>query len=234
VVVVQELAIGDNGRPVDGSISVSAPNGPPLKPTSEDDRPAYDFTPTGAGKVTLVVDWEEEVGSYGSGDICAASQSFDLRVVEPTVPTLAGAFHPGPPTFGSSFSLKLKGKRPQDPAKVSVLVRARRGTTKPPAPRGHALAHFTYKPNGFGGFDIKGSGRFLRGTAYIDEVGGAVVVYPYGNAPIGRVTRFAFSIEVLQHGKRLGGMRAGAKCKRIQFPGHSAVKCKSVGLKQRP
>jgi hypothetical protein len=234
VVVVQELAIGDNAQPVDGSISVSAPNGPALDPTTEDDRPAYDFTPAKAGKVTLVVNWEDEVGSRGSGDICAASQSFDIPVLEPTKPTLTSAFHPGPRTFESSFTLRLKGKKPQDPAKVSVLVRARRGTTKPPAPRGSALAHFTYKPNGFGGFDIKGSGRQLRGTAYIDNVDGAVKIYPYGNAPIGRTTRFAFSIEVLQHGKRLGGMRSGAKCKRIQFTGHSAVKCKAVGLKQRP
>src|SRR3954464_13702459 len=55
VVVIQELAIGDNPRPVDGSISVSAPNGPPLEQTTEDERPAYDFTPTQEGKVTLVV-----------------------------------------------------------------------------------------------------------------------------------------------------------------------------------
>src|SRR4051812_38775048 len=102
VVVVQELAIGDNARPVDGSVSVSAPSGPPLKQTSEDGRPAYDFTPTKQGKVTLVVNWEEEVGDPGSGDVCAATQSFDIPVLEPTIPTVEGRFHPGPRTFESS------------------------------------------------------------------------------------------------------------------------------------
>src|SRR3954454_4892337 len=49
VIVVQELAIGDNARPVDGSISVSAASGPQLKQTTEDGRPAYDLTPTKQG-----------------------------------------------------------------------------------------------------------------------------------------------------------------------------------------
>lgn len=234
VVVVQELANGDNARPVDGSISVSAPNGPPLRQTTEDERPAYDFTPAKAGKVTLVVDWQEEVGDYGSGDICAASQSFDLPVVEPTVPSLTGRFNPGPRTFDSSFTMRLKGKEPQDPAKVSVVVRARRGTTKPPAASGPAFARFTFKPNGFGGFDISGSRRELKRTAYADEDASAVKIYPYPNIAFGRAVRFAFSIEVTQHGRRLGGMRSGATCRRIQFTGHSAVKCKAVGLKHRP
>src|SRR6476661_247681 len=58
VVVVQELAIGDNSHPVDGSIAVTAPNGPALAPASENDRPAYDFTPAGAGTQRLVVSWD--------------------------------------------------------------------------------------------------------------------------------------------------------------------------------
>jgi hypothetical protein len=234
VVVVQELAIGDHAQPVDGSISVSAPNGPTLKQTTNDERPAYDFTPAKAGKVTLVVNWEDEVGSRGSGDICAASQSFDIPVLEPTVPTLEGAFHPGPRAFESSFTLRLKGKKPQDPAKATVLVRARSGTTKPPAPSGPALARFTFKPRGDGQFDASGSTRRLRRALEVDQEGRGIRIYPYGNIAFGHTLRFAFSIEVLQHGRRLGGMRSGATCHRIQFTGHSAVRCKAVGLKQLP
>jgi hypothetical protein len=234
VVVVQELAIGDNAQPVDGSISITAPSGPSLQQKTADDRPVYDFTPTKAGKVTLVVNWEDEVGSPGSGDICAASQSFDLPVVEPTVPTLDGRFHPGPRTFESSFTMRLKGKKPQDPAKVLVLLRARRGTTKPPSPNGSVFARFAFKPNGFGGFDASGRDRQLRRTFYATQEGAGVRIYPYGNIAFGRTLSFAFSIEVTQHGRRLGGMRSGATCHRIQFSGHSAVRCKPVGLKQSP
>ena len=32
----------------------------------------------------------------------------------------------------------------------------------------------------------------------------------------------------------VGGMRSGAACKRKQFSGHSAVRCRAVGLKHRP
>ena len=35
-------------------------------------------------------------------------------------------------------------------------------------------------------------------------------IYPYPNIAFGRPIRFAFSLEVLQHGKRLGGMSSGA------------------------
>src|SRR3954454_18263570 len=45
VIVVQDRAIGDHARPADGSIAASAPHGPGLTQTSEDERPAYDFTP---------------------------------------------------------------------------------------------------------------------------------------------------------------------------------------------
>lgn len=234
VVAVQELAIGDNARPVDGSVSISAPAGPALSAADEDGRPAYDFRPARAGKVTLVVSWQEEVGDYGSGDICQASQPFDLPVLEPTAPSLVGRFHRGSSAFGSSFTLGLKGKRPQDPAKVTVLLRARRGSLDAPAPRGPAFARYTFEPTGSGGFVGRGATRALRHTFYSDLHGGGVRIYPYPNIAFGRPLRFAFSLEVLQHGKRVGGMSSGAQCRRIQFRGHSAVKCKAVGLKQAP
>jgi hypothetical protein len=233
VVVVQELAIGDNGRPVDGSISITAPNGPALAPTSENDRPAYDFVPEQAGSVRLVVSWEEEVGSPGSGDVCSASQTFDIPVVAPTKPRIEGRFSRGPHTFDSYFLLKLRGKRPQDPAKVTVTLRGRRGSTKPPPARGRGLGRFVFTP-GFGHFATSSNDRRLPHTFSAFTVGGGVRIDPYNNIAFGRTLRFAFSLEVTQRGKRLGGMRSGAVCRRIQFPGHSAVKCRAVGFRLAP
>lgn len=233
VVVVQELAIGDNDNPVDGSVSVGAPSGPPLQPTTQDDRPAYAFTPTGAGTQRLVVSWQDEVGSPGSGDICTASQSFDLPVVAPNPARTHGRFIRGG-TFGSSFTMKLSAKAPQVSGKVTVLLRARRGTTRPPAPRGHALAHFTLKPTGDGHFSVREVTRHLRKTFFADTIEDGVRIYPEPNIPFHRTLRFAFSFEAIQNGHRVGGMRSGASCRRIQFTGHSAVKCHPVGLRQRP
>lgn len=234
VVVVQERANGDQSRPVDGSVAVSAPDGPALQPLTEDGRPAYDFTPQAAGSVRLVVTWEQEVGSYRSGDVCAASQAFDLPVLAPTRATVSGRFLRGGGDFGSSFALKLSGRAPQDPSPVTVVLRARRGTTTPPAATGKALATFTFRPDGDGTFTSRAITRRLARTFQVDSTGSGLRLHPYPNIAFGRTLRFAFSIEVLQGGRRVGGLRSGASCRRIQFRQRSAVKCRAVGLRQRP
>ena len=234
VIVVRERANGDRGQAVDGSVTVSAPDGPPLQPLTEDGRPVYDFTPTQGGPVRLVVSWEEEIGSPGSGDVCAASQTFDLRVLTPTAPKIKGTFSRGDNVFGSSFSLKLTGKEPQDPAAIKVVLRARRGTTTPPAPTGRALATFTLTPDGDGTFTGRAVTRRLARTFQADSTGSGMKIFPYPNIAFGTTLRFAFSIEVLQGGERIGGMRSGASCRRVQFRQRSAIKCRAVGLQQRP
>ena len=232
IVVVQEYAIGDNSQPVDGSVAVTAPNGPSLAAATEDGRPAYDFTPTAAGTVRIVVGWDERVGA--SGDTCSASQAFDLTVLEPTAPTFRGSFSSGPRTFDSFFRFRLFGKAPQDPGKVSLILRARRNTTRPPAARGRAIGRFTFTPAGDGKFMTSSPDRDLKGIFGTDIANDGFRIYMNPNLPFGRTIRFAFSVEVVQNGKRLGGMRSGAKCRRKQFTGHSAIKCRAVGLKQKP
>jgi hypothetical protein len=154
-------------------------------------------------------------------------------VLEPTVPTIEGRFHPGAHSLGSSFTLKLRGKKPQDPARVSVVLRARRGTTKPPSLRSPALARYRFKPDGRGSFVGSGPTKQLRRAFYATLASSGVKIYAYPNIAFGSTLRFAFSLEVLQHGRTIGGMRSGATCRRIQFRGHSAVKCRPVGLTQR-
>lgn len=232
--VVPERAISDRGQPVDGSVAVAAPDGPPLARTDEDGRPAYDFTPAQGGTVRIVVSWEQEIGSRGSGDVCAASQTFELPVLEPTVPAVAGRFSRGGSVFGSSFALRLRGAAPQDPGTVTVVLRARRGTTTPPPAAGRAFARFTFRPDGDGGFEGRAVTRRLARTFQADTTGDGVRIFPYPNIAFGRTLRFAFSVEVVQNGRRIGGMRSGASCRRIQFRQRSAVKCRAVGLRQRP
>jgi hypothetical protein len=233
IVVVRERAIGDKAQPIDASIAVTTPSGPPLQPATENDRPAYDFTPPAAGSVRIVVSWDDEIG-YHSGDVCSTSFTVDLPVLQPTLAQVLGRFSGGQHSFESSFLLRLKGTKPQDPGKVSMVLRARRGTTRPPAPQGKALGRFTFTPTGDGGFQGSGNDRDLRHTFTATQEGAGVRIYPYGNIAFGRTLRFAFSLEVVQDGRRIGGMRSGAKCRRKQFSGHSAVKCHAVGLKQQP
>jgi hypothetical protein len=234
VVAVPERANGDRGQAVDGSITVTAPNGPPLEPLTENGRPAWDFTPPKGGSIQFVVAWEEEIGSPGSGDVCAASQTFDLPVLAPTAPRIKGTFSRGDNVFGSSFALKLTGREPQDPAPIKVVLRARKNTTTPPAPTGKALATLTFTPDGDGTFTSRSVSRKLSRTFQADSTGNGLKIFPYPNIAFGTTLRFAFSIEVLQGGGRIGGMRSGASCRRIQFRQRSAIKCRAVGLQQRP
>lgn len=234
VVVVQELAIGDNASPVDGSVAVSAPNGPALQPTMENGRPAYDFTPGAAGSVRLVVTWQDEVGSPGSGDVCQASQSFDIPVVAPVLPRVESKFSRGPRTFGSTFVLRLIGKAPQVPGKVQVVLRAREGTTRPPALKAPAVTRFNLTAKQDGAIEGGAGSRRFHHAFYADSSGARISIYAYPNIAFGRTLRFAFSLEVLQNGRVLGGMSSGASCRRIQFRGHSAVKCRAVGLRNHP
>lgn len=230
VVVVQELAIGDNASPVDGSITVTAPGGPRLTPKTANGRPVYDFVPSGGGSVRLVVSWQDEVGSPGSGDVCSATQSFDLPAVAPAPARVRAAFSRGRPGFESAFTVRLRGKRPQVMDKVTMTLRARAGTTSPPRPRGAAFARFTFEPTGDGHFANHPRTRRLGHAFYADAGGSQVRIYPYPNIAFGHALRFAVSLDVRQSGRRIGGLRAGAECHRVQFTGHSAVKCHAVRL----
>jgi hypothetical protein len=228
IVVVREYAIGDNVQPVDSTIAVTAPNGPALQPASEDGRPAYDFTPTAAGTVRIVVSWDDEVG-YGSGQFCSASRTFDIQVLAPTLPTFKGSFRKP-----NLFRFHLFGKEPQDPGDVTLILRGKRGTTRPPAPRGRALGRWVFKPEDGRFSEKRGGDHGLRRTFSADTIRAGIEIYPEVNIPFGKTLRYAFSVEVVQNGRRLGGMRAGAKCHRVQLTGHSVVRCRPVGLKQRP
>jgi hypothetical protein len=166
--------------------------------------------------------------------VCAASQTFEIAVLVPTAPRIKGSFSRGDDVFGSSFALKLTGKEPQDPAAIKVVMRARRGTTTPPSPTGKAFATFTFTPDGDGTFTSRAVTRRLSRTFQADSTGDGVKIFPYPNIAFGTTLRFAFSIEVLQGGRRIGGMRSGATCRRIQFRQRSAIRCRAVGLQQRP
>jgi len=235
VVVVRELGIGTNAEPVDSSIAVTTPNGPPLQPTTENGRPAYDFTPTQAGSVHFVVSWDEQIGGPGSSDVCSTSAAYDVPVVAASIAKPRGSFSRGSSVFSSSFTLKLVAKPPLAPGKITVLLRARRGSTRPPAPRGHVFARFSFTPTNDGHYSSREVDRRFGRVFFAEtSAGNSVQIVPWGNIPFHRTLRFAFSMEAIHDGKRIGGMRSGASCHRVQFRGHSNVKCKPVGLRQRP
>lgn len=231
IVVVRERGIGDRSAPVEESIAISAPDGPPLRRGTADGRPFYDLVPPRRGTLRLVVSW---VAERSDGGRCSAVRTVELTVVDAARARPRGSFSRGRGRKSSAFTLRLRSGKPQDMARVEVILRARRGTTRPPAPRGRALARFRFEPTGDGSFTTSSRIRGLARAFFTDAIGGTLTIYPEPNIPFGRPTRFAFSLEVRQGGRRVGGMRAGASCRRIQHTSYSVVRCHPVGLRQRP
>jgi hypothetical protein len=100
-----------------------------------------------------------------------------------------------------------------------VLVRVRTGTTRPPKPVGKATYRIAYR------YTADASSLTTRGQGpnYIPRIysnlswdGDAVVLHANPNVPRSGV-RFAFSIEVLQAGERIGGIRSGAFCRSFRY-----------------
>jgi hypothetical protein len=108
------------------------------------------------------------------------------------------------------------GGDPEDPAPVYVVLRARGGTTSPPSLRARPLlkrklsAVFNLGSRSPLSIDTESVGEVRNGSVEEVFVGLGSFV------PQGRTVRFGFSVEILQGGRRLGGMRSGAIC-RIAF-----------------
>jgi len=237
-VVVQELAGGDFGSARDGSIRVASAD-VQLTGTTSDGRPAYSFTSPPKGPVRFTVTWiQEEIGNPSNA--CSASATFLRHVQSLRRVKIAKGRVVRDPRTADVFLLNLTAPRPANPAAVTVLVRARRGS-RPPRPRGAATYKARLVPNRFGAFgrtSERGLRRLralkIRGGLTSRGKGAGVGLYPDANIAFGRPLRFAFSMEVRQGGRRIGGYRAAASCRRLQKRGFSVVRCKVSRAAQRP
>ena len=75
---------------------------------------------------------------------------------------------------------------------------------------GPALGTFTFNPSGDGIFESRAVTRRLSHTFQADTTSRGLRIFPYPNIAFGRTLRFAFSIDVTQDGRRIGGMSSGA------------------------
>ena len=158
-------------------------------------------------------------------------------------------FHRPSRQQGDSFALPIVASSLTDTRTVTVLLRFRRNTTTPPAARGAATTRFFMHPDASGDplrvsgipsrafhpYAFAGLGSYLTGeirpaperTAYVE-------ISALADFPVGRRFAFAFSVEVRQAGRRIGGMRAGASCVRVQGRGSSITACRRLGFRPRP
>ena len=240
-VVVEELAIGGIGWARDGSFAVTGPPGLALKRVTAGGRTGWDFVAPRTGPVRLQVDWLQE-SRDDPAQTCAASAAVTLPLAAAASLARVGAgrlTHPA--AHASTFVLPVLPAKLADRRPVTVSLRVRTGAADPAPSAGKPAATWRLLPE---------NGRFTRAGGNSDawlrplslhysvetSAQGAVLftVYPDPNIPFGKSFRFGLSLDVRQSGKLLGGMRAGATCRRLQQRGFSVVRCQATGLAQHP
>ncbi len=236
VVLPEEAISRDSGRNTglrDGSARVTGPSG--LLVAERDDadrgRHVFAFTPTAPGMLHLDFAWIVDIDKgRPTADACAASAAVNLPVHAPrpitTKATFTGSSGPGGSGL-AGYRLRLVLPPPDGlpeaqaraPGPVTMLVRLRRGTTRPPGRTAKVAYKVTYRYDQRAEFLTTGGqgpdyvARYFSNISW-DSSGLEIGCNP--NAPR-RGLRFAVSVEVRQGGKLVGGMRAGGICKSERF-----------------
>lgn len=252
---VIELAIGmyPDGSPYrqsnakDGSIVVSAPAGVTLKdvPESDDFRGGYEFTAPSAKSLTFTVTWVQELQNQSgtSAGECQATAQITLPVFalkQARVSSVKRFRHHLVRSSGQLYMsddyfqlLVTPAAAPADPAPVYLVVRVRPGRAL--APSAKARPYKTVRLDRLHGIDKGGMlvDEYLADNQN-DTRPGVVVGRTYGKQK--STVRFGFSISIVQGGRTLGGMRAGASC-RFAFSSRANRHyraCSVVGFAKHP
>ncbi|MDX6514165.1 MAG: hypothetical protein QOE36_3669 [Gaiellaceae bacterium] len=228
----ESTATEGSSVPVSGTIHVTAPPGLTLTPGTKDFTDYYAFKAPGPGPLGIVATWQQEVSSVGSRTnvICSASATLDVKVLATKLVAVRARFYEG-----YRFEVKVLTQSPADPRPVTALLRVRRGVAKVPAASGRVAAKVTFNPLHMGVPTVayRASLKLHFGAESVNG-GASVQVDPDGNFPRGTQLRFGFSLELRQGGKRVGGMRSGVICNRVQFNGYSQPRCSHPGFAPRP
>ncbi len=254
---VIELAIGRypdgsayrQSNAKEGSIAVTAPAGVSLKELPETDsfRGGYEFTTPRASSLTFTVTWIQELQaqSGASAGECTATATITLpvfalkqarvsrvRYVRHRVVRVTGGFAVSDDLFQLAVT---PAAEPIDPAPVYVVLRVRRGRARAPSATGPVFRRVRLNSL----HTIRGAGLSVDDLAVDgpnDTFRPGLTVGLGSFVQQGRTVRFGFSIEIVQGGRRLGGMRSGAIC-RIAFSSRANRhyrKCTPVGFAKHP
>jgi hypothetical protein len=253
---VIELAIGryPDGSPYrqsnakEGSIVVTAPAGVTLteKPETDDFRGGYEFTAPKAQSVTFTVTWIQELQNQSgtSAGECQATAQITLPVFalkQARVSSVKFLRHHLIRSGGNFvmsddfFQLVVTpAAAPADPAPVYVVLRLRAGRAL--APSANAAPFKRIRLDKLHSID---KGGLLLDDDSVEGPGDTF--RPALN--VGRTyfkqrstVRFGFSVEIVQGGRSLGGMRAGASC-RFAFSSRAHRhyrRCAVVGFAKHP
>jgi hypothetical protein len=235
--------------PVEGSVRITAPAGVALTRTGDKYTEAYLFTAPGPGPLRFQATWQQEVSGSRSSDptvTCSAAAALDVITVARKPVLTSARFHADHGIGGAWFEALVLNQTPPDRGRVTAVLRVRPGVASAPAATGRATKSLT-----FNSVDL---GVCCPLTTYVraplrlrfeveSGAGGARVVVTPGidglTFPVGKQLRFGFSLELRQAGHRVGGMRSGAVCTRVQISNrrqgrHTEMRCDHPGFAARP
>jgi hypothetical protein len=236
--------------PVQGSVQITAPAGVGLTRTGDKYTEAYSFTAPAPGPLRFQATWQQEVsGPPRSSDptvTCSAAAALDVLAVARKPVLTSARFHADHGIGGAWFEALVVNQTPPDQGRVTAVLRVRPGVASAPAATGRATKSLTFNSVDLGvccplATYVRAP---LRLRFEVDSAaGGARVVVTPGidglTFPVGRQLRFGFSLELRQAGHRVGGMRSGAVCTRIQISNrrqgrHTEMRCDHPGFAARP
>jgi|GEM_PF-4189490 len=218
--------------PVTGSVRVTGPAGLTLTPMNKSLTHFYAFKAPAPGPLRFQATWQQEVSDRTSGTtvICSAAATLDVLVVAPKLVLTRARFY-----GGYRFEVRVLNQTPSDPRPVTALLRVRPGIATAPPATGRATKSITFNPLHMGSPSVVYYASLkLHFGAESTNGGASVQVDPDGNFPFGTLLRFGFSVELRQGGRRVGGMRSGVVCKRVQLATHSEARCSHPGFAARP
>lgn len=228
----ESTATEGSSVPVSGTVRVSAPSGLALTPATKDSTDYYVFNAPAPGTLRIQAMWQQEVSGVRSSasTICSATAALDAAVVAPNLVVTTARFY-----AGYRFEVRVRNRPPADPRSVTALLRVRRGVATPPPASGRVASRVSFDPLNPGAPSVAyRSALKLHFGAESDNGGVSVQVDPDGNFPHGTQLRYGFSLELRQGGRRVGGMRSGVVCRRVQFNGYSQPRCTHPGFTARP
>jgi hypothetical protein len=217
---------------VTGSVRVTGPAGLALTPMNKSFTDFYVFKAPAPGPLRFQATWQQEVSDRTSGAtvICSAAATLDVLVVAPKLVLTRARFY-----GGYRFEVRVLNQTPPDPRPVTALLRVRPGIATAPPATGRATKSITFNPLHMGISSVVYDASLkLHFGAESTNGGASVQVDPDGNFPFGTQLRFGFSVELRQGGRRVGGMRSGVVCNRVQLATHSEARCSHPGFAARP
>jgi hypothetical protein len=228
----------DNADVKLGSLRLAGPSAAAIRRVPGDPN-QFTFTAPQSGTMHLVVGWQEELfaADGGPSEFCAGSGPVDIRTEKAKPPKIRARV-----VGTSAFELVVLGGSRIDQRPLTLAFRFQSGRAVPPSLHAKVSLRYTFTPDQFfqlprsrqHAFLIDGRGDALTSRVASGANSGTVGLSVFEN-DLKHELHFGFSLQVIQGGKTIGGMRSGAVCRYVPVRFKPAeTRCTHPGFATRP